>query len=858
MKKTKKTTKLEKQNRQTFLSSFSLNNVIPPKYHLLTAVIVIIVLFLIFLSPMFFGGKTFQSGDIIASESSKPYIEKDREGFSLWNPHIFCGMPAYSLGTEKTWFNLIYMAYTAVRSVFSAPFSVDYAMWSFYLIVLGISSFLLMKHISKNTLISLFTAIATSFSTGIIVFLYIGHVTKLTSLCMYPLIFLILLKFEEKAKVVYSLLLIIILQLFIQGFHVQIIFYTLFAVAFYYLYYYLRSLAKKEKEKSLKLIKSAAIFIVAFVIALLISADNLTQIYEYTPFSTRGGKSIVETTTGKLEQSESEYYEYHTNWSFSPEEVLTFIIPSFYGFGNSTYSGPLTQNQPVEVNTYFGQMPFVDVAMYMGVVVFFLALFAIVTCWKEPFVQFLTTLSVIALFISFGKNLSILFDLMFYYFPYFDKFRVPSMILVLIQLSFPILAGYGLMKIISLREVNDNKAIVILKYSATVFTGIFVLSLLANKALSDWFVSRVNDYAASIQTSRPQLAQQYQVLSEYMAGMFTGDFLMAFGLLSLCFWAAVVYVSRKFSADSFVLGIIIFTLIDLWRIDARGAKYHDSPEIKNLFQSPGYVNFIKSQNDSEPFRILNLKKDGSLGSFNQNSNFHAYFLLEDMHGYSGIKPRSYQDIMDVVGPTSPTLWNMLGVKYLIFDEPFQIPGLTPIYNSEKTYVYRNDNSLPRTYFVNRVEVKDNLEILNMIKANSFNPKEVAFVQEKVSNVEKPDSTAFVEIVKYTDEVINLDVNASGNNFLFFGSTFISGDADYKLFTLPTGWRAFVDKRETKIYRTNHGFMGIIVPKGQHKVELTYAPKSFFISKNISLVLSSLTLLLLIVFSLKRRNDNSEV
>ena len=177
-------------------------------------------------------------------------------------------------------------------------------------------------------------------------------------------------------------------------------------MAIYYIFFFVRSLIKKEKERSGKLIRSSGVFVAASVIAVLISADNLTQIYEYTPYSTRGGKSLVETRTGKTDQSESEYYDYHTGWSFSPEEVLTFIIPSFYGFGSSTYNGPLTQNQDVEVNTYFGQMAFVDVAMYMGVLVFFLALFAIITCWKEPFVQFLTIISAIALFISFGKNLS--------------------------------------------------------------------------------------------------------------------------------------------------------------------------------------------------------------------------------------------------------------------------------------------------------------------------------------------------------------------------------------------------------------------------------------------------------------------
>src|SRR3972149_7313878 len=529
MGKTKKETKVQKPVKQNFLSRFNINELIPQKYHVLTVALVVIILFLIFLNPLYFGGQTFQSGDIIASESGKPYVLKDREGFSLWNPHIFCGMPAYSIGTEQTWFNLIYMGFAYVRKAFSSLFSVEYAVWSFYLIVLAFSTFLLMKHISKNTLIGLFAAVATSFSTGLIVFLYIGHVTKLTSICMYPLIFLILLKFEEKIKIIYSLTLIILLQLFIQGFHVQIIFYTLFAVAIYYIFFFIRSLIKKEKEKGGRLIRSAGIFAAASVIAVLISADNLTQIYEYTPYSTRGGKSIVETSTGKSDQSESEFYDYHTSWAFSPEEILTFVVPSFYGFGSSTYNGPLSQNRDVEVNTYFGQMPFVEVAMDMGVLVFFLALFAIVTCWKEPFVQFLTILSAIALFISFGKNLSLLFDLMFYYFPYFDKFRVPSMILVLVQMSFPLLAGYGIMKIISLRENSDKKAVSILKYSAYFFTGIFILSLLANKALSNWFVLRVNDHAATLQTSNPQYAQYFQAFAEYMAKMFTNDFLIAFG-----------------------------------------------------------------------------------------------------------------------------------------------------------------------------------------------------------------------------------------------------------------------------------------------------------------------------------------
>ena len=88
-KKTSKSIKPEKTKKETFLSSFSLSNYIPEKYHTLTFVLVILVLFLIFFSPLYFGGKTFQSGDIITSKSSSTYIEHHTGGFTLWNPYVF-------------------------------------------------------------------------------------------------------------------------------------------------------------------------------------------------------------------------------------------------------------------------------------------------------------------------------------------------------------------------------------------------------------------------------------------------------------------------------------------------------------------------------------------------------------------------------------------------------------------------------------------------------------------------------------------------------------------------------------------------------------------------------------------------
>lgn len=829
MAQTKKTQKKPSGSKTEL--GFDLEKIIPLKYQVPVFLAVILLIFLFYYYPLLFGGMTYQSGDIVTSSSFKAYVDQERDGYTLWYPYIFGGMPAYALAVEFKWFNFIYVGITALRSAYSALFSVEYAMWTFYLLVLAFTTFFLVKYLTKNNLIALFGGLAASFSTGIILFLLIGHVTKLTALCFIPLIFLMILKFRGKIKILDFAILVIALQLSIQGWHVQIIFYTLLAVAVYYIYNFIRLLLNKDKEEVKQLFRSAATVAGAYLIAVLIQADNLTQIYEYNPYSTRGSKSIVESAAGAQKQSESEFYQYATNWSFSPGEVLTFIIPSYYGFGNSKYKGPLTNNQEVEVNTYFGQMPFVDVAMYMGVIVFFLALFSLYANRKNPFVQFLGILSLFALLVSFGRTFPAVYDLMFYYFPFFDKFRIPSMILVLVQLSFPILAAMGLKKILDLKKEPDKKLSAILKYSFYSFAAVFVLSILLSSPLKEWFAGRVNDYAAGIQQSNRQLAQQYTALSEYIAEMFAGDVMFAFGALTITFGIIYGFIRAKISADLAVIAVILVSFIDLVRIGGRGAKMEEAGNFEAQLAKPDYVAVIQNDAGDQPFRMFNLKQDGSLGSVNQNSNFNASFLLQDFYGYSSIKPRSYQDYVDVVGLANFTLWRMMNVKYIITERPVESPDLMLIKQTAQSFIYKNVNALPRAFFVDSVETGDPMRILNMVKNNEFDPRSKAFVDEKNFNTDAPDSTAFVKFDYYKDEKIGITAKATGNNFLFLGDTYY-----------PKGWKAYIDGNETPIYRVNHGFRGIVVPEGTHKIEFIYLPDSWVISKYLALILSGLTVI----------------
>lgn len=817
---------------------FDLDANVPAKYLNLSVIGLIIVIFLIFLSPLFFQGKIFQSGDIIASESATSYLQKAREGFTLWNPHIFTGMPAYALSVGYTWFNLIYVALTSIRELFVWVFGNDFVRWAFYLIVLGITTFYLMKMLTKNTMVSLFSSLATALSTGLVVFLYIGHVTKLTSLAFFPVIFLILLRNQQKFRLLDFFILTIALQLIVQGFHVQIIFYILFTVAIFFIFYITRALIIKDNGLLKTTVKSALLFTGASLIAIGIQADNLTQIYEYTPHSTRGTASILDKSAqsgGEEDKSKnSEYYKYHTDWSFSPGEVMTFIIPSWYGFGNSDQ---IINGEKYKLNTYFGQMPFVDVAMYMGVIVFFLALFGMVSRWREPFVMFLTILTSIALLISFGRNFPLFFDLLFNYFPNFDKFRVPSMILVIPQMVMPILAGLGLLRIVELGKEKNVTWEKVIMGIAGVSSVLFVFSLLGRGGMISWVSNRFALSEKAAQYPKEAIA----IVGNAAGEMFANDAIINFLIVAVVFWLAWFFIKKRVSALVFTSVVVLLCVADLWRVSSRGAEYTDAPSTSIEFSEPYYVKAIRAQKDDKnnPFRILNLKMDGSRGSIQNNGNFNAYFLMEDVYGYSAIKPRAYQDYLDIVKtPANETFINMTGTKYLVLDQPgIPFEGCVPVAvdTASKTFVLENKNALPRAFFVNKVENKKPLEILEMVRDNKFKPQDVAFVSGHDVKVDPIDSTVTSKITKYTDEILELDVTTSGNNFLFFSTTYHK-----------KGWHAYADGKEVEIHNANHNFMGIVVPKGTKKVKFEYAPESFFIAKYTALTLSSFVVFGLII------------
>jgi hypothetical protein len=184
----------------------------------------------------------------------------------------------------------------------------------------------------------LLAALGASYSTYIAVWIMIGHSTKPVSMATLPWILLALERLRERFTLANLFLLILPLVVLVTATHPQMMFYIGCATA---LYMVTELVARAiSKQGWLDVVKAGGGLAIAGVIALGTHADMFLATREYTPESTRGSAPLVQSQTQQVDQTGGNDYEYATNWSFSPEETLTFLIPNYYGFGNLGVTAP--------------------------------------------------------------------------------------------------------------------------------------------------------------------------------------------------------------------------------------------------------------------------------------------------------------------------------------------------------------------------------------------------------------------------------------------------------------------------------------------------------------------------------------
>ncbi len=801
---------------------------VPEKYQHVISIGIIFLSLLAFFHDAIFSGKVFNATDNVASQSFNTFLaEGKHEGiFPLWIPYIFGGMPSFGsvMISPMRVYDITSMVWWYLNNIFTAILqNREVTSVIFYYLVFGISTYFFMLHKKKSPLVALFTSLTSIYSTYIIIWIMVGHNTKIATLCLFPIVFMLIEEMMDNFKWWHGIVLLITLHVLLLPSHIQMDYYLYLMLGIYCLYLLIARFVKKERW--MPVVRSGVIFLLALGMSYAMSADLYLSIMEYNPHSIRGKNPIVsmtasaqtKTTAGGLD------YDYATNWSFSPGEVLTFFVPSLYGFGTQEYTGPIF-NGPTRLPTYWGQMPFTDAPEYMGIVVLVLAVLGVYYNRKDRFVHAMLLVAFFALLVSFGRTFSPVYDLMYYYFPAFNKFRVPSMILILVQIIVPILAGYGLQSLFEKgKEHLSADAEKKFKYILGGAGFLLLLGIIARGFFSDLYESFMGpDGMARLlsvfgKQSDAVLARLRPLMFDFVFNTVMTDYFVMLVLLLGTF--GVLYAYRKQIISTTTTGVIIIflALFDLWRVDMKPMELHDKQEETSAFSTPDYVQAI--QNDHSLYRVFDTD------NIQQPSNKLAYYKIQTISGYSAAKLRDYQDMIDVAGLGNPIVWTLMNAKYVIANSKEQIPGLPVVFNGQSRKVMLYAQGSQRAWFVDSVAVDSGLGILERMKQMSFNPHHIAFVESNApENIQPPDTSAKVSVKEFKLHDVAFDVTASGNNLLFVSEIYY-----------PEGWNAYIDGTPTKIFKTDYTFRSVVVPKGTHVVEFKFEPKSYPVGRTISLL-----------------------
>jgi len=771
------------------------------EYKQYTWLLIPIICFIMIYQMIVFN-KIPMAGDTVSHKPIAKWVKDysaQNDDHAFWYSHLFSGMPAFGSHIRTPGNPL-----AGVLNFFLFNRGLKY--W-FYLSIGGLGIYLFLRRQKLNFTASLFGGMIYSITPYMFGLINAGHSSKLIALAYAPWVFLTADYCLRKKTWRGVLLLAIAASLQLWANHPQVVYYTWMVVVFWWLWLQTTNLI--DRKWAIKSEGKATLLILSgLLIALLIVSTPYVFIYEFQGHSNRGAPSVLD-QTGETESGVK--WDYATQWSFEPYELISFIYPYYYGLQNFP-------TRDVKSAAYWGGMPFTQSTHYFGLLVILIAILGAVLKKPDRFQTFLWVTSVLILLVGFGRHLPILFSPLFHLAPFFSKFRVPSMIYALLPLNFSLLAAFGLDALINrLRTVNPENIKRLQKPVLIVFGSVIVLSLIyllfGSSTLSFFKTGEANKYdpqiISQIKNVRADLFQKGLILALVLSGG---------GL-------AVIWLGLKGSIKAKYVGLTLvgLTIIDLWVVNNEFLFLHKTRKMEQQFQANAITDFLTA--DKDLFRIFPVD--------DLNTNWYGYFGLASIGGYRPVKLRTYQDLMDAGGLNNVSILNMLNVKYLITSKNIPHPSMKLVLPGARK-VYENTSVLPKAWMVNRIINADSQkESLEKVFSKDFAPDTEAIVNNY--DAEEISSTGGGDVIieAYTENEIVLSVDANASGLLVLSENYYA-----------PGWRASVDGQATKLYQTNHVLRSVVVPAGKHAVKFWYDNYKWQLVRIISRLSLLMTLIML--------------
>jgi len=773
---------------------------------------ILIVFLLLFLTTIYFNNLVFSKELFLSGDmynffySQRIYAQKILESgsFPFWNTEIFCGVP-YIADIQ----NAVFYPFTMLFYFTSAYFAITTTL-VIHIFMAGWFLYLLMRQcFSIDRTSSIISAVIYMFSGYFTV--HMGHLNQILSCAWTPLILLAYIKSIEKKKTALILMMAAFfgLQLFTGG--SQNSFYLIIVLSL--LSVYTGSLlyvsTKDIKQSTQPLLTFFAGIFGGFAVA----AVQMLPAYQLA---------------GLSERANGIPYLLASSDSLPPLQFfINIILPNYFGlFGKQQYWGIII---PTEMASYIGILPFV------------LSIYALFRCNKNKYVYFFWIIATIALIFAMGKYTPVY---KIFYELGFNRFRSPARFIYIFHLSIAILAGFGLNHLLFRDEsgtrVDKNEYLMILKNSkrlqltkSTLRRGLIILLLVAVSTALYFLINYPLERFSQMELS----------IADYKA-LWYRDALIAVISIASMFLVFESRVSKRIKKVIVFFVIFFSLLIYTWESEFHNANLPADihpKKSKNII-----VSYL--QNDQSLFRYLRVRTKSLM------PNRGILYNIADAGGYGGgILPlKRYVEFMQKAAFLKGAdflinleLLNMLNVKYVVSDLAIKLPGYKKVMTEGKTNLYLNSNYLPRSYLVdNAVLLKSNGEMLNYLSKGLIDSKKELFLEENAEYQGRRDKKKvendFVNIKKYSSNLIEIEAGLTKNGFLFLSDSFYPG------------WKVYIDDEQGKILRANNNFRAVALNKGFHEVKFTYMPVLLY----AGLAISCITVIsFLVFFLLKFRNPS---
>ena len=750
---------------------------------------------LLFYYPLL-SGKTLLQSDIRQYQGMSRQLQEHREATgeeTYWIDNAFGGMPTYQLGAKFP-ADVLQPIYSFFR-ILPRPAHI------LFLYLLGV--YLVLLILKKPWPVALFGSLAFGFSTYLLIILQVGHNTKALAVSFFPFVFGGVLLLLQKRWFWGVLMSSLALGMQIRANHYQMTYYLLMLLGLLVLVYGYHSLKNKQTKSFLQ---SLGALIASGILALGFNATPLLATAEYTDFSTRGKSELKQNADGSpKEQSTGLDFDYITEYSYGIFESLNLIAPRVQGGGSSEDLGTkhgvydflidngASPNQAGEfsknVPTYWGEQPILEAPAYIGITVFFFALFGFFFS-RGPLRTTLTLGTLFSLLLSWGKNLSFLTAFFVSYFPLYNKFRAVSSIQVVLEFCLPMLAAMGLFHVFYSTQKLELKRF--LKIAAIPIV-LFTLVLLTQGMLS---FSGANDaYFKEIYGTALVSQIREARISIFQSDLFRG-ILFCVLLISLIYLYQTKKIKRGL-ALSLVIGLLIIDLIGI------SNRYIDREAfVSKRFTNAPFRMTAADQallQDQDRFRVY----EPQLGLTGART---AYFH-NALGGYHGAKPRRFEELFEAYSAQQNTgILDFLNVKYILYPEE-ESGELKPLLNP---------NALGPAWMVSEIETKATPDaLLEALKETDFKTTVLVLDHDLPADFSKQytlDSLAQITLSKAKPDQLTYRVQTTTPAFAVFS------EMHY-----PKGWKATLDGKPVPIINVNYVLRGVQVPANASVIEFRFEP-----------------------------------